>query len=266
MSSIPIVTDVKLPDVLSTMPVKRESTDFQSGSLPQQAQSLVKDTDSISEISKYLSEAKIDIATSNANYDGKNLDFNLTFRKSSTETMTTQGSYNSSSQEFTFSANYSFKRYMLVDGVMKEVPLEAKINNKSSDVSSVSTTVEQSQQKEDVFKILSKIVSRIVELSGNDTKKLTGVTFNVEDLIGLAQVGDSKTAKLLKELINSAIFTSELKQMIKEKAKNQEDVNLTSAKQVDDKNIKSMEFSSSSEFTITINEANASNSNSQTGL
>lgn len=253
MLNIPNINEFKGIDVSSMQSIKSSATELSGANLQTQTNGIVKDVNSISEISRYLSESKIDINESSASYDGQNLDFNLTFRKSSTESINAKGYFSSQTEEFNFQLNMKFKRYVIEDGVMKEKPFEAEFNFNSSNMKSVS--VEQSYQKEDVYKFLSRILSKIFELSGNKTKNLKGVTFNVEDLVDMAQIGDLKTSKMVNEVINIAIFTAQLKQMIKERARNQEDVTLIAQRQIDETTTKNKSFFNITEFSAKVKEA-----------
>ena len=255
MASIPNINDFKGIDLSALQAVRKDIPVNTVESVPQTNGGTIKDTNSISEISKYLSEAKIDISSSNAKYDGENLDFNLTFRKNSDQYITANGSYNSQTEDFNFSMTMKFKRYVIENGVKKEKSFDAEINYNSSNMKSVS--VEQSMQKEDIYKFLSRIVQRIFDLAGDDTKNLQSVTFNVNDLIDMAQMGDMKTAKMVKELINVAIFTAQLQQMIKEKAKTQEDVALVAERQVENTTTKTQSDFQTTDFSIKINESKA---------
>lgn len=258
MLNIPNINEFKGVDMSSVSAVRKDMVDTSSVSLQQQSAGIVQDRNSISEISRYLSESKIDINSSEASYDGKDLDFNLTFRKNSNEYINATGYYSSTTEEFNFSMSMKFKRFVIENGLMKEKPFEASINFNSSDMKSVA--VEQSAQKEDVYKFLSRILSKIFELADNKTQKLNGVIFKVEDLIDLAQIGDTKTAKMVKEMINIAIFTAQLKQMMKERSKNQESVTLVAQRQMEETTSKSTSSVNITDFSIKISEASDSGS------
>jgi hypothetical protein len=249
MSNIPDINSVKGSDILSVSQTVNITKSSPLAETAVQSSGFVKDINSISEISSYLSEAKIDITSSNASYDGSDLTFNLTFKKNSGDYITAGGSYDSIMQRLSFGMDLNFKRYVIEDGVMKEKPFVAEVNYTADDVGSVS--IQQSDQRDDVYRFLSKILTRIFEIAGNQSKNVTGTTFNINDLIDLAQVGDLKTSKMVRELINIAIFTAQLKQMIKEKGKGTEDSAAVSQTQMEINNNLKTDYNTD-DFTISV--------------
>lgn len=225
---------MKAAEVSSTLPVKN-STDVADNNMSS-AMVMPKDINSISELSKYLSDAKVDITSSTASLNGADINFDLTFKKSETESLQASGFYNTTTQDYEFKINYSFKKYVLENGVMKAVPFGAQFNVSSqdsttNDSSSTSSAIDESSQRSEIYRYLANVISRIFETSPEKMQSLSGASLTSEDLISLAQIGDAKTAKMVRELINAAIFTAELKELVKNKAKTQDDTSASSTLQ-----------------------------------
>lgn len=158
-------------------------------------------TNDFSSLSLAVSNLKnlpLNLSKSSVIEEGSNYSFNFTFSESRFQNITASGYY--SSKEKNLSVNLKFilekELYENNQKTTKRYQVEVSISASSLEMQSLNSGV----QKEDIYNFLNRVMKDINKILSNDSKNLTGIVFDKDDLAELLNLGDKEVGRLLSQL------------------------------------------------------------------
>lgn len=160
-----------------------------------------KDTVSLAEPLKTLSESGLDLEKSRFIKTSQMLSFDLTYRETSVQQLSLQGYYNFHSEslavDFSFASALSIK-----DPATGEERQEMfRFNFHLEAQHSISHSGSRSIQKEDILQFAKKLVAKIAKLQ-SEGKEIDGLALDSEDLKELGAVDHGRLLKSIKAIID----------------------------------------------------------------
>lgn len=250
-------------DYSSVVKNNKTTNGTEAGKTEQQTITAGTDSTSISPISGFLYNTKLNLRSSNASFDGLNLNFDLSFNYSSTESISTKGYYRSVSGEVNLKMNYTFEVKSMENGVLKTMNYLAEINYSAKNFNS--SSMNKSKEKEDILTFLNRVIEKIIDIMNDDDSKLLAVVFDKDDLKDIAEIADPKMRDMVNQVINIALITARLKQMLKKhEGKEQENIILNPHRNITEVTTRSSSTDFSSDYSITVKEITADEKQSGT--
>lgn len=169
------------------------------------------DSGAVSELSRVLSENKIDISKSLVSAESGSLHFNLKFLNQSVEKTTLNGYFAEDLSSGELSFRYNFTRSINENGKNTVHNYEANFEITFKNLSSLSIT--KSEKKEDILDFLRRITTEIFKKLNDEKTNITAIVLNPEDLKEIAQLTDKKVITLIYRLIELIKWAVEAKKM-----------------------------------------------------
>ncbi len=158
-------------------------------------------TNDFSSLSLTVSNLKnlpLNLGKSSVIEEGSNYSFNFTFSENRFQNITASGFY--SSKEKNLSVNLKFvlekELYENNQKTTKRYQVEFSISASSIEIESLNSGV----QKEDIYNFLNRVMKDINKILSDDSKNLTGIVFDKDDLAELLNLGDKEVGRLISQL------------------------------------------------------------------
>lgn len=176
----------------------------------------IQDTAEISSEASIFFQMGLDSANSDVKILDSRTDFNLEFKSSAFEKLTANGYYAEEKKELNLSLSYTFQKEEIVDGQAHSRIFEAKLSFHASTTNVLSSSAYE--KKEDIMKLVWRLLNEISDISQDDDKKLGGVILDQEDFKEIVAMDDGKLAKSLYALIQMVtLYTNIMKRMEEKK-------------------------------------------------
>jgi hypothetical protein len=197
-----LISDIANPFV-GTGPMTRMSVPVNSSRSGSGWGPSLQDSLSLSDTGMELARSGIDLNRSFVKRSNGSLDFQLEFNSQRTETLSATGYYSEETQEIQMSLSFRYQEEVIVDGRKETHWFEANLNVKASQVRQTSVSV--SEEKEDILKVVRRIVEHIGEARDRKNTRLAGVVFDHEDFMDLVMVDGGRAANMLAGLVSMVV-------------------------------------------------------------
>jgi hypothetical protein len=164
-------------------------------------------------ISKLLSSFQnLNLNNSSSFYSNDILHFNLEFKSSEQLNATASGIYNSKSSSLKINIKYLFENEITKNGKIIREKYEMNIDIKADKFEDFNLTKNIEKEKIDdfLFRLLSEISKELIE----EDKIPIALVLDSDDFQELASLKKGKIIKLIFAILQTAYFTSKIKQMI----------------------------------------------------
>lgn len=192
-----------------------------------------KDSLVLSQLAKGLSQFPFDLSSSTASVKDDTINFDINYSDDSVLNMSASGFYSLRERKMESKFSFVYQKEVTEGDITKTKQYAVDITTSYTIKNEVSKQTNKS--KETIMDFMKRIVDRVIEISKDDKKILTGIAFEDEDLKDIMSQGegDAKIGKSIKELIYMILSFAMIKEM-QNKDKDAEHLLLTPKRKVEE--------------------------------
>ena len=158
----------------------------------------IVDKSALSQSANALKDLPIDLSNSKFIEENSNFSFNFTFNESRFLNITANGYYSSKERNLSLNIKFMVEKvfYEGNEKSSKLYQIDFSINSSNVEIKSLNKKIE----KENIYDFLNRFMNDLTKILNDDSKNLTGIVFDKEDLKELMGIGDKEVGKLLNEI------------------------------------------------------------------
>lgn len=166
--------------------------------------------DGINDLTKFLSQSKLDFHNSDVAYSSDELKFSLAFREDGELRVNANGVYAKRSQSLSVSVEATFDRVFQTDQGTEVRTFRMRLDMRAEQIDERS--VRKMHWKEDVVSFFKRVIEDILDVAKNDDYNLAGISLKKEDLQELlAMSEEDEIGKVMVQLLSMALALAKLK-------------------------------------------------------
>ncbi len=209
-----------------------------------------KDSLVLSQLAQGLSQFPFDLSSSTASIKEDVINFDIKYSDDTIFNMSATGFYSLRERKMESKFSFTYQKEVTEGDITKTKQFAVDITTSFSIKNEISKQTNKS--KETIMDFMKRIVDRVIEISKDDKKILTGIAFDDEDIkeIMSNDTGDGKIGKSLKELLYMILSFAMVKEM-QNKDKDAEHILLTPKRKIEE--VTKLEKNDSEDFEMTMN-------------
>jgi len=209
-----------------------------------------KDSLVLSQLAQGLSQFPFDLSSSTASIKDDTINFNINYSDDTIFNMSATGFYSLRERKMESKFSFTYQKEVTEGDITKTKQFAVDITTSFSIKNEVSKQTNKS--KETVMDFMKRIVDRVIEITKDDKKILTGIAFDDEDIKDIMSndIGDGKIGKSLKELLYMILSFAMVKEM-QNKDKDAEHILLTPKRKIEE--VTKLEKNDSEDYEMNMN-------------